>query len=105
MRLESLPVKVLLVSGTRDWVVPSGPEAITPMLETKAAQRGHRLVLAQGADHFSLRSFRNEGSPARIGPVILGWVNEQLEVNGVITFSTGGWGDEEGSLVDVSNRL
>ena len=104
-RLESLPVKVLLVSGTRDWVVPSGPEAITPMLETKAAQLGHRLVLAQGADHFSLRSFRNEESPARIGPVILGWVNEQLEVNGVITFSTGGWGDEEGSLVDVSNRL
>ena len=44
-RLESLPAKLLLISGTRDWVVPSGPEAIAPMRETKAARLGHRLVL------------------------------------------------------------
>jgi predicted dienelactone hydrolase len=104
-RLETLPAKVLLISGTRDWVVPSGPEAIAPMRDNKAAQWGHRLVLVQGADHFSLRSFRGEASPARVAPVILGWINEQLEVDGVITFSKGGWGDEQGSLVDVSDRL
>ena len=104
-RLETLPAKVLLISGTRDWVVPSGPEAIAPMRDNKAAQWGHRLVLVQGADHFSLRSFRDEASPARVAPVILGWINEQLEVDGVITFSKGGWGDEQGSLVDVSDRL
>ena len=104
-RLESLPAKLLLISGTRDWVVPSGPEAILPMRETKAVERGHRLVLVQGADHFSLRSFQGEPSPAQVGPPILGWINEQLEVDGAITFSRGGWGDEQGSLVDVSDRL
>ena len=103
-RLERLPAKLLLISGTRDWVVPSGPEAIAPMRESKAARLGHRLVLVQGADHFSLRSFRGEPFPAQLGPVILGWINEQLEVDGS-TFSAGGWGDEQGSLVDVSDRL
>ena len=53
----------------------------------------------------SLRSFRDEPSPARVGPVILVWINEQLEVDGLVTFSAGGWGDEQGSLVDVSDRL
>ena len=104
-RLESLPAKLLLISGTRDWVVPSGPEAIAPMRETKAVRLGHRLVLVQGADHFSLRSFQGEPTPAQVGPVILGWINEQLEMEGALTFSAGGWGDEQGSLVDVSDRL
>ena len=54
----SLDPKVLLISGTRYWVVPSGPEAISPMRDTKAAQLGHRLVLVKGADQFSLRSFQ-----------------------------------------------
>ena len=104
-RLETLPAKVLLISGTRDWVVPSGPEAIVPMRESKAVRLGHRLVLVQGADHFSLRSFGGEAFPAQVGPVLLGWINEQLEVDGAVTFSAGGWGDEQGSLVDVSDRL
>ena len=97
--------KVLLVSGTRDWVVPSGPEAITPMRETGAAQLGHRLVLVKGADHFNLRSFRGEQRPALIGPVILAWLNEQLGVDSSVTFSGGGWGDSQGRLVDVSSSL
>ena len=80
----SLSSKVLLISGTRDWVVPSGPEAISPMRDTKAAQLGHRLVLVNGADHFSLRSFQGEERPALVGPVILGWINEQLAVVGVM---------------------
>ena len=104
-RLKTLPAKVLLISGTRDWVVPSGPEAIVPMRENKAAQWGHRLVLVQGADHFSLRSFQGDVAPAQVGPVILGWITEPLEVDGVINFSMGGWGDEQGSLVDVSDSL
>ena len=104
-RLERLSAKVLLISGTRDWVVLSGPEAIAPMRESKAMRLGHHLVLVQGADHFSLRSFRGEPSPAQVGPVILGLINEQLEVDGAVSFSGGGWGDERGSLVDVSARL
>ena len=104
-RLERLPAKVLLISGIRDWVVTSGPEAIAPIRESKAVRLGHRLVLVQGADHFSLRSFQGEPTPAQIGPVILGWINEQLELDGALTFSAGGWGDEQGNLVDVSDRL
>ena len=58
-----------------------------------------------GADHFSLRSFRGEPSPAQVRPVILRWINDPLEVDGAVSFSGGGWGDERGSLVDVSARL
>ncbi len=72
--------KVLLVSGTRDWV-PSGPEAITPNRETSAVQLVHRLVLVKGADHSNLRSFSGEERPTLFGPVILAWLNEQLGVD------------------------
>jgi predicted dienelactone hydrolase len=102
---KSLSANVLLVSGTRDWVVPSGPEAIRPMRDTGAVQTGHRLVLVKGADHFSLRSFRGEDRPALLGPVILAWLNEQLGVESSVTFSAGGWGDSQGQLVDVSSSL
>jgi predicted dienelactone hydrolase len=102
---KSLSAKVLLVSGTRDWVVPSGPEAIRPMRDTGAVRMGHRLVLVNGADHFNLRSFRGEERPALIGPVLLAWLNEQLGEDGSVTFSGGGWGDNEGRLVDVSGSL
>jgi predicted dienelactone hydrolase len=102
---KSMSAKVLLVSGTRDWVVPSGPEAIKPMRETGAVRLGHRLVLVKGADHFSLRSFRGEERPALLGPVILAWLNEQLGLESPVTFSGGGWGDSQGQLVDVSSSL
>ena len=102
---QLLNAKILLVSGTRDWVVPSGPEAIVPMRTSGAVKAGHRLVLAEGMDHFSLRSFRNEPSPAVIGPLLLAWVNEQLDVSGSVTFSGGGWGHESVRLMDVSNKL
>ena len=102
---NKLNPKVLLVSGSRDWVVPSGPEAIRPMSETGAAEKGHRLVLVDGADHFSLRSFRGEAQPALMGPLMLGWLNEQLEVPASPRFSQGGWGDQQIQMVDVSERL
>ena len=101
----NLSAKVLLVSGTRDWVVPSGPEAITPMRESGASKQGHRLVLAEGMNHFSLRSFRGDDRPALVGPLLLAWINEQLGVNQAFTFSAGGWGDATVNLVDVSDRL
>ena len=75
------------------------------MRETRAAQLGHRLVLVSGADHFSLRSFQGEARPALVGPVMLGWINEQLGVKGAISFSGGGWGDDQVDLVHVSNKL
>ena len=100
-----LNAKVLLVSGSRDWVVPSGPEAIRPMRETGAAQLGHRLVLIEGADHFNLSSARGEAQPALMGPLLLGWMNEQLNVPGSARFSEAGWGDDRVRMVDVSERL
>ena len=54
--VRQLNAKVLLVSGSRDWVVPSGPEAIRPMRETGGAQLGHRL-LGGGADHSACAVF------------------------------------------------
>ena len=102
---RSLSGKVLLISGTADWVVPSGPEAISPMRETKAARHGHRLVLYDRANHFTPRSFKGDPQPAAIGALLLAWLTEQLDVSGSVTFSGGGWGDPEQRLVDVSDRL
>jgi predicted dienelactone hydrolase len=45
--------RVLVVSGSRDWVVPPDPEAIDPM--RLAHRRGNQLVLVYGGDHFNLR--------------------------------------------------
>ena len=105
-----LSAKVLLVSGTRDWVVPSGPEAIAPMRTSGAVRKGHRLVLVKGADHFSLRSFRDEQQPAIAAPMILAWVNEQLGVEssgpyGSLRFSSGGWGNQTLPLIDIGDAL
>ena len=102
---SGLNAKVLLVSGSRDWVVPSGPEAIRPMRESGAVELGHRLVLVGGADHFNMSSLRGEAQPALVGPVILAWFNEQLQVPRSPIFSKGGWGDQQVQLVDVSERL
>ena len=102
---RTVGAKVLLISGTADWVVPSGPESIAPMRETQATRRGHRLVLFDRANHFTPRSFRGDPQPAAIGALLLAWINEQLEVPGSVTFTGGGWGDPEQRLVDVSDRL
>ena len=62
---------------------------------------------ASALERFVLRLpfLEGEPTPAQVGPVILGWIIEQLEMEGALTFSAGGWGDEQGSLVDVSDRL
>ena len=103
--IRSLSAKVLLVSGDRDWVVPSGPEAIRPMRETGAARFGHRLVLVGGADHFNLRRGRGHARPALVGPMILSWLNEQLALPDAAPFSAVGWGDAQVPMVDASARL
>ena len=71
----SMKAKVLVISGSRDWVVPPGPEAIEPMARaTRGGASGHRLVLAENADHFNLRSPRGEaGGPLRA--LLLAWFN------------------------------
>ena len=75
------------------------------MRESGAIQLGHRLVLVDGADHFNLSSVRGEAQPALLGPMIFGWLNEQLQVPESLRFSQGGWGDQQIQMVDVSERL
>lgn len=40
-----------------------------------------------------------------MGPLLLGWMNEQLNVPGSARFSEAGWGDDRVRMVDVSERL
>ncbi len=42
---QQLSARVLLVSGTRDWVVPPDPEAVVPF--GAATPKGNQLVLVQ----------------------------------------------------------
>ena len=101
----SLQAKVLLVSGTNDWVVPSDPEAVVPLKGGNPLANGHRLVLAAGGSHFNLWAPADQKEPPILGPMILAWINEQLAVPSPHTFSGGGWGNTTVPLVDVTGRL
>ncbi|MCP9859013.1 MULTISPECIES: alpha/beta fold hydrolase [unclassified Cyanobium] len=105
--------RVLLVSGSRDWVVPPGPEAIAPMARiARQGKVGHRLVLVGGGDHFNLGSpYDQAGGPLR--GLLLGWVNGAFAAGPGVAPGVGapellppnGWGDHDLSLSDVSDRL
>ena len=101
----SLQAKVLLVSGTNDWVVPSDPEAVVPLKGGNPLANGHRLVLAAGGSHFNLWAPADQKEPPILGPMILAWINEQLAVPSPHTFSGGGWGNTTVPLVDVTGQL
>ena len=94
---DAMNAKVLLVSGTRDWVVPVGPEAIDPVrnLSNRGQLGGHRLVLAEGGDHFNLRGPSSTGGGPLRG-LILAW----FDGNAVLPAS--GWGDNAVPLRDVT---
>jgi predicted dienelactone hydrolase len=91
---------VLLVSGTRDWVVPVGPEAIDPMRKL-AANTGigrNRLVLAEGGDHFNLRApAASADSP--LNALILAWFGSGASL------PTDGWAHKAMPLRDVTGPL
>jgi predicted dienelactone hydrolase len=101
---HTLTTKVLVVSGNSDWVVPSGPEAIEPMgRATRSANSGHRLVLAEGADHFNLRSPQGDGGGALRG-LLLAWFNAAAQAGpgGSPQLPAGGWGSSSHPLRDVT---
>jgi predicted dienelactone hydrolase len=109
---QGLNARVLLVSGSRDWVVPSGPEAIMPMeREARNQGEGHRLVLARGGDHFNLGSPYGEGGGPLRG-LLLSWVNGGFAAGPAAAPAPGapsllppdGWGDAEIPLVGISFR-
>ena len=101
----SLQAKVLLVSGTNDWVVPPDPEAVVPLKGGNPLANGHRLVLAAGGSHFNLWAPADQKEPPILGPMILAWINQQLAVPSPYTFSGGGWGNTTVPLVDVTGQL
>ncbi len=101
----SMHAKVLLVSGTRDWVVPSDPEAVVPLREGQPLANGHRIVLASGGDHFNLWAPVDAEEPPVLGPLILAWINDHLGISNSLSFSAGGWGNQRVPLVDVTGQL
>jgi len=100
-----LTAKVLLVSGSRDWLVPPGPEAVEPLREGEPLARGHRLVLASGGGHFNLRAPAGAVDPPVLAPLIEAWINQQLLPEAAFRFDAGGWGSDRLPLVDVTPRL
>jgi predicted dienelactone hydrolase len=101
---KGMNARALLITGSRDWVVPSGPEAINrfhyPALE------GHQLVLANGGDHFNLRGV-GDGGPLRA--LLLRWVDAAYAAGPTLPPAAGappilpaaGWGNGEIPLVLV----
>jgi predicted dienelactone hydrolase len=101
---QDATARVLLVSGSRDWVVPSGPEAIDRF--RRPSENGHQLVLAHGGDHFNLRG-HEQGGPLRA--LLLSWIDASFASRDRLAPSpgaagllpVGGWGDAEVPLVLV----
>ena len=101
----SMHAKVLLVSGTRDWVVPSDPEAVVPLRNGQPLANGHRIVLASGGDHFNLWAPVGAEEPPILGPLILAWINDHLGIIDSLSFQGGGWGHQRVPLMDVTSQL
>ncbi|MFM7652474.1 MAG: alpha/beta fold hydrolase [Vulcanococcus sp.] len=107
---QALSARVLLVSGSRDWVVPPDPEAIKPMRANVA--NGNRLVLAKGGDHFNLRPGA-DASGGVLGPLLLSWTNASFQAGTAVRpapqapnlLPPAGWGDAALTLVDVSDHI
>ncbi len=97
----------LVVSGSADWVVPPDPEALIP-LRDQPENRGHRLVLADGGNHFNLRPGANQGGV--LGGLILAWVEGSFAAgegarpaaNPKSLLPAQGWGNERIPLVDAT---
>ncbi len=104
---RNMTAKVLVISGSRDWVVPPGPEAIEPMARaTRDGGSGHRLVLAENADHFNLRSPRGEaGGPLR--GLLLAWFNAAARTSpgAAPQLPLDGWGSATHPLREVTSAL
>ncbi|MCS5691858.1 alpha/beta hydrolase [Cyanobium sp. FGCU-6] len=105
--------RVLMVSGSRDWVVPSGPEAIRIMAgQARSVGGGHRLVLVKGGDHFNLRSPQADGGGPLRG-LLLSWTDGAFQAGPAAApgpdapplLAPSGWGDPDYPLVDVTGRL
>ncbi|MEY3963524.1 MAG: hypothetical protein RLZZ106_779 [Cyanobacteriota bacterium] len=107
---QRLNTRVLLVSGSRDWVVPPDPEAIQPL--QGADLQGHQLVIAKGGDHFNLRP-RSDAQGGVLGALMLAWTEAAFAAGAKVRPAPGvapllppnGWGSATMPLADVSPVL
>lgn len=107
---QGLNARLLLVSGSRDFVVPADPEAIEPFARGVVA--GHRLVLAAGGDHFNLRPGADPGGGV-LGSLLLAWTEGAFAAgDGVRPGAAApnllpltGWGHAQIPLVDVTAEV
>ena len=102
--------RVLLVSGTHDWVVPPDPEAVEPF--SNANPRGNQLVLVQGGDHFNLRPGASaDGGP--LAPLLVEWTDRSFAAGAAVKpapgapplLPQGSWGSSGKPMADVSDQL
>jgi hypothetical protein len=106
----NLSARILLVSGSRDWIVPPDPEAIAPM--TWGSSLGNRLVLVQGGDHFNLRPGPSPNGGV-LGPLLLTWTNAAFASGEAVRPSSeavnllpiDGWGASAMPMADVTDKL
>lgn len=102
--------RLLVVSGTHDWVVPPDPEALAPM--RGAVGLGHQLVLAKGGDHFNLRPGTHPAGGV-LTVLLLRWVDAVYQAGAGVRpapgaralLQQGDWGNPDIPLRDVSSQL
>ena len=107
---DHLSGRVLVVSGSRDWVVPPDPEAIDPM--RMAHRRGNQLVLVDGGDHFNLRP-EDRADGGVLGPLLLAWTDAAFAAGEAARpgpdapplLKGGAWGNTEMPMVDATRHL
>ncbi|SBO41748.1 alpha/beta fold hydrolase [Cyanobium sp. NIES-981] len=103
--------RAVVVSGSKDWVVPFGPEALTPF-QRQPESRGHQLVLAAGGNHFNLRP-GSAAEQAVLRGLMLSWVQQVFAAGDAARPASGapallpatGWGDPTRPLVEATPQL
>ena len=107
---QQLSARVLLVSGTRDWVVPPDPEAVVPF--GAATPKGNQLVLVQGGDHFNLRAGQAPDGGV-LAPLLVEWTNRSFAAGAAAQPSLGAppllppgpWGSTAKPMADVTGNV
>ncbi len=99
-----MQARALMVTGSRDWVVPPDPEALE--LVPQALRFGHQLVVADGGDHFNLRAEAGgDGGPLR--GLVLAWSDAAFAAGPAAKpgpqaaplLGPGGWGNTDIPLI------
>jgi predicted dienelactone hydrolase len=103
---QNMRARVLLVTGSRDWVVSPDPEALMP--GRPALAQGHQMVLADGGDHFNLRA-PAEGDGGSLRALLLAWTDAAFAAGPNVApgpqakplLPASGWGNDRIPLVLV----